>query len=613
MKTINAFSSIESFTTSRLIARKLNLVDFINLTQLHINTEVMSTLGGTRSAQQTQSYIEKNLQHWDQNGFGMWLFFLKENNEFVGYGGLRRVEIEGTDEIEIPYALLPKFWGKNYATEIAQACVEVGFEILRLNNIVCFTLLSNKASQRVMQKAGFQYEFDLIYCDLPHVLYRIKNPRSVEINKYDLKWPELFEQEAILIKNICSDLVKEIYHIGSTAIPGMSAKPVIDMLLVCENVDDIDLISKQLLALGYQYIRRSIIPFRIFFSRKEHSHISFHLHIMERGDPQINRHIHFRDYLIVHPDESEKYKKLKLDLAEKYKNNLLAYVRGKDHLVQEIDAKAKIWNGRKTNFLSPNKGDDFNNWTLEKLEKSFKANFIVFLTHFSQFINQMELIRIPGYTLVNSGIDNENLNSVIDTDFSSKEAKEKIVEIKKYFQIRNIAFTWWNLPFDKPEDLKIKLLSHQFKLKDEYFVMISDLKKANLNLSSHPKIKIKSLKSKAEFINCAKLFKNQFEKYFLSVAEIITEEDPIEYYIAYFDEKPIACSASCYYAQLVGIYDVFHSDNQSAVNVMRIFQMLKAKERGYHVAASITNKALLDGFLEMGFKQFSTFSLYVPC
>jgi ribosomal-protein-alanine N-acetyltransferase len=91
----------------------------------------------------------------------------------VGYAWLCHTQAGGKDEIELGYALLPEFWGKGLATEMAKATVAVGFEQLALPELVCFTLVTNEASQRVMEKAGFRYERDFVHVGLPHMFYRL--------------------------------------------------------------------------------------------------------------------------------------------------------------------------------------------------------------------------------------------------------------------------------------------------------------------------------------------------------------------------------------------------------------------------------------------------------
>jgi ribosomal-protein-alanine N-acetyltransferase len=186
MKTIMQFKSLDSFTTDRLLAEKIKMSDLDKFARMHTNSQVMATLGGLRTEEKTRDNFEWNLNQWKENGFGLWLFYLKDTKEWIGRAGLRRVEIENHEEIELGYALMPQFWKLGLATEMAKACVEIAFEVIQLDNLVSFTLTTNKASQRVMEKIGFQYERDILQVNLPHVLYRMKNPRKTEIVPDDL-------------------------------------------------------------------------------------------------------------------------------------------------------------------------------------------------------------------------------------------------------------------------------------------------------------------------------------------------------------------------------------------------------------------------------------------
>jgi RimJ/RimL family protein N-acetyltransferase len=160
---------MDSFDTRRLRADQEHLDD---LCRMHQDDLVMATLGGLRSGEDTKDYLDRNLAHWRQHGYGLWIFTAKTDGRFVGRGGLRQVHVNGIDEVELAYALRSEFWGQGFATEMARALVKVGTEKLSLKSIVCFTLTSNRASQRVMEKAGFGYECGILYgCD-PHVLYR---------------------------------------------------------------------------------------------------------------------------------------------------------------------------------------------------------------------------------------------------------------------------------------------------------------------------------------------------------------------------------------------------------------------------------------------------------
>lgn len=171
---------ISSFHTDRLVATRLCETDLSELCRMHQDAKVMATLGGTRSDERTREFLRTNLRHWDEHGVGLWVFRAASDRAFVGRGGLRHVQIGGHDEVEVTYALMPEFWGCGIATEMARALVKIGFEQLALAELVTFTLTTNHASRRVMEKVGFAFERELVHGvrGFPHVLYRIRRDAS---------------------------------------------------------------------------------------------------------------------------------------------------------------------------------------------------------------------------------------------------------------------------------------------------------------------------------------------------------------------------------------------------------------------------------------------------
>jgi [ribosomal protein S5]-alanine N-acetyltransferase len=148
------------------------------LAALHGDPRVGATLGGTRTPEQVADTIVRHGQIWAENGFGYWLFRDRESGEPVGRGGLSRAHVDGADEVEVGWAIMPERWGRGYATELGGAAVEVAFGVLGLADVVAFTLPHNAASRRVMEKLGFSYEREIVWADLPHVLYRLHSPFS---------------------------------------------------------------------------------------------------------------------------------------------------------------------------------------------------------------------------------------------------------------------------------------------------------------------------------------------------------------------------------------------------------------------------------------------------
>ena len=163
--------SLDTFETTRLIARRFQPADLAELCRLHQDERVMATLGGVRSDEQTRRFLQQKIAHWDQHGFGYWIFRGKTDDHFVGRGGVQHIEVGGRMEVEIGYTVRAADWGRGFATEMARGMLALGFEQLGLPRIVCFTLTTNRASQRVMEKVGFTFEREIVHEGQLHVLY----------------------------------------------------------------------------------------------------------------------------------------------------------------------------------------------------------------------------------------------------------------------------------------------------------------------------------------------------------------------------------------------------------------------------------------------------------
>ena len=144
--------------------------------RMHRDAEQMAMLGGVRTPEQTAAYMERNLAHWDEFGFGIWLLKDVTTNEAIGRTLLRHLDIDGVDEVETGYGFFPAYWGRGLATEATLACLDYGWRVLKLASIVAVTLPVNVRSRRVMEKTGMTYEREIVREGAPHVLYRIVAP-----------------------------------------------------------------------------------------------------------------------------------------------------------------------------------------------------------------------------------------------------------------------------------------------------------------------------------------------------------------------------------------------------------------------------------------------------
>jgi [ribosomal protein S5]-alanine N-acetyltransferase len=159
--------------TARLVGARIRPDHLDDIYRLHRDPRVMKTLsadGLPLPDERTRQGLERQVAHWAREGFGLYVWRARDDGRFVGRAGLQR----HTDtEVELAYATMADEWGKGFATEASAAILGVGFERLTLPDIVCFTLTTNLASQRVMQKLGFVYERDIVHAGLPHVFYRL--------------------------------------------------------------------------------------------------------------------------------------------------------------------------------------------------------------------------------------------------------------------------------------------------------------------------------------------------------------------------------------------------------------------------------------------------------
>lgn len=173
-------SRVDRIRTARLVLTRVRGEDFADLRAMHRDAQVMATLGGVRSDAVTREVLAQLTAHWAAHGFGYWMARDAASGAFIGRGGLREVTVGGALEVEVGYALMPAFWGRGLATELAAACVRVAFETLGLADLVAFTLPTNQRSRRVMERLGFTYERDIVWAGMPHVLYRGRRAMSDE-------------------------------------------------------------------------------------------------------------------------------------------------------------------------------------------------------------------------------------------------------------------------------------------------------------------------------------------------------------------------------------------------------------------------------------------------
>ena len=149
----------------------------------------------------------------------------------------------------------------------------------------------------------------------------------VRLSAYHLEWPALFEQARKHLARALGDSVLDIQHVGSTSIPGMSAKPIIDIGIAVRNFEEAIECIEPMESLGYTYRGENGIPRRHYFVRG--NPCTHHIHMLEPQSKDWTNLVVFRDYLRDNASAAQEYQNLKRDLAARHPTNRLAYTDGK--------------------------------------------------------------------------------------------------------------------------------------------------------------------------------------------------------------------------------------------------------------------------------------------
>lgn len=165
---------------------------------------------------------------------------------------------------------------------------------------------------------------------------------EVHIAEYDPRWPQLFAEEAVRVREALGrQAVVALEHVGSTSVPGLAAKPVIDIQVVVRSLEDAERAVPALEELGYRR-RPGLDAKRLYFPRDDaQGRRCFHLHVYGPDHPSREAHLTFRDHMRTHPDEAARYESLKRGLATRHPEDSLAYNDAKTEYIMSILEKVR--------------------------------------------------------------------------------------------------------------------------------------------------------------------------------------------------------------------------------------------------------------------------------
>jgi GrpB-like predicted nucleotidyltransferase (UPF0157 family) len=177
-----------------------------------------------------------------------------------------------------------------------------------------------------------------------YILGRMANADPVIVVHYDEAWPSLFEEERKRIEGAIGPWAEGIEHVGSTAVPGLAAKPVIDIMVGVKSLDDSPILVERLVGIGYEYVPQfeRDLPFRRYFRKMREGRRTHQIHLVERSNAEWwDRHMLFRDYLRANPEIAGEYARLKYDLSARFGEDRDAYTDAKTHFISEVVRRAQ--------------------------------------------------------------------------------------------------------------------------------------------------------------------------------------------------------------------------------------------------------------------------------
>src|SRR4051812_24554265 len=172
-------------------------------------------------------------------------------------------------------------------------------------------------------------------------------PSRYSFTEYSPEWPLLFAVEAATLRALLGQELVVIHHIGSTAVPGLAAKPIIDLLPVVVNIDRVDAHTPALAAAGYKAWGEYGLPGRRYFTKDNCEYRTHNIHIFQEGNDDIERHLALCAYLRSHVEVREDYARLKREVYARHPADIQSYMGGKDAWIKRVEQVAVNWYRRK--------------------------------------------------------------------------------------------------------------------------------------------------------------------------------------------------------------------------------------------------------------------------
>ncbi len=444
----------------------------------------------------------------------------------------------------------------------------------------------------------------------------LNNDPPLILVPYQSSWPHAFKEEAQKLKKVFSSLPSHFYHIGSTSIPGCSAKPIVDILGVVADVTRVDDFNAALFELGFEPLGEYGMIQRRFFRKR--SGIQVNVHVFEDTDPEVERHLRFCDYLRRHPDEVKAYCELKSKLAEQFALDRDRYTLGKDKFIKTVDIAAAKEADRF--FAIPLKNPERKkSWTLHEIIEAMEANKHLHMTSFTKYIPAIERVFETDVTVVRSEIPSDTFNYILDAHFTSENALKRVAHVLELYRSAQLPFSWWLAEGDTPKELESVLMAQGLKFKEGNIGMYLDLDLFTPPTKLAPMQFVRAMKT-SELRDFSRVIvavgedPKAFDQLYSKIPPILYGQGSnLKMTIGYAEGVPVGIGILLLHANVAGLYyiaTVPAEQKKGYGTAMMVHLLERAKARGFHRAVLQASTAGINLYQRLGFQECCRFKEY---
>ncbi|OGN63552.1 MAG: hypothetical protein A3G30_05625, partial [Chlamydiae bacterium RIFCSPLOWO2_12_FULL_49_12] len=436
----------------------------------------------------------------------------------------------------------------------------------------------------------------------------------IVLEPFQKKCGLLFQEEKRLLKEIFRPEHTLFFHIGSTAIPGCLANPILDILAVVFDIGEVDLLEEALREAGYELQPECGINRRRLFQKKREQEV--HLHCFEESHPDVGRHLRFRNYLFSHPGKVKEYSALKKKLLERFVNEPSQYVWGKSRWIKQIDCLAAF---EARSFLKVElKGERKSLWQPSEIIEAMEDNLYLEMMYFAHYIPTREILFNPDVTVLQSTISDDTFNCILRARFDEKSVGKRVAQVLSCFEEKNLPLTWWTGPRDTPAQLPQVLEEMGLCPQEENVGMYLDLQTEVPEDESALSVK-RVLSGRQLFDYDSVHVRSEgnldvFEQFWKKTPPLLYGKGaPVEMYVGYAKKEPVVTGLLVFYAHAAGIYYIMTLPKERRKGygtAMMCHLLQRAREKGYFLSVLQASKQGKGLYARLGFLPCSLFVEY---